>query len=425
MPHPARSTAMKGLLLAAAAGASACGSQPLPTRELTGASASAIQDGTADTAHTFAVAVVQRLSAQEWAYCSGALLAPNLVATARHCVAQLASSQIDCATSTFGALVPMGDVVVTTDAVVTPNSAFVGVESVVVPTDADQDKVCGNDIALLVLQSPIALPQYVTPVLSPPMTDQSAYSTSVTAIGYGIDTPTDTNATSAGTRRIKENVALRCIPNDDTFTDCFGDPSAGAIMTRGEFISGDASTCGGDSGSSAFEQGSFSQGKWVSFGLLSRGSVSTDGQTCVEPIYTRFDAWAPLLLQAANQAAATGDYAAPSWAVWAGSSDSGGAGSGKADGARCSANAECLSSNCVSLGTTSFVCASPCGTTACAPGFECSGGPGGFCFAGGPQPGEGSHRSGGCAVSGREPPGPPVLLPVLGLLALAAARRRS
>jgi secreted trypsin-like serine protease len=415
---------MKGLLLAVAAGACGCGAGSPPAGERTAASASAIQSGTPDSAHTFAVAVIQRQSAQQWAFCSGALLAPNLVATARHCVAQLANSFIDCATSTFGALVPTSELVVTTDAVVSGNTAFIGVASVVVPTDPGQDKVCGNDIALLVLQSPVALPQYVTPVLFPPMTDQSVYSTSVTAIGYGIYTPTDTNATTAGTRRIKENVALRCIPNDNTFTDCFGDPSAGTVMTRGEFISGDASTCEGDSGSSAFEQRNFSQGKWVSFGVLSRGSVSTDGQTCVEPIYTRFDAWAPLLLQAANQAAAAGGYAAPPWAVAAGSADSGGAGAGKADGVSCSANAECLSSNCVSLGTTSFVCASPCSSSACAPGFECSGGPGGFCFPSPPQGGEASRRSGGCAVGRGEPYRPAAVLAFLGLLAFAAARRR-
>jgi V8-like Glu-specific endopeptidase len=412
---------VKGLLLAAAAAACGCGAQPTPAGERTAESASAIQDGTADTVHTFAVAVVQSQGPQQWAFCSGALLAPNLVATARHCVAQIPNGTIDCATSTFGSLVPTADLGVTSDAVVA-GSTFVGVASVVVPDGPDQDKICGNDIALLVLESSIALPQYVTPVLYPPMTDQSVYSTSVTAIGYGIDTPTDTNATTAGTRRIKENVALRCIPNDNTFTDCFGDPGAAAVMTRGEFISGDASTCEGDSGSSAFEQGNFSQGKWVSFGLLSRGSVSTDGQTCVEPIYTRFDAWAPLLLQAANAAAAAGGYAAPPWAVSAGSPDSGAAGLGKADGVPCGANAECLSSNCVSLGTTSFVCASPCASTACAPGFECSGGAGGFCFPGSPQA---SRRSGGCAVAWRERSPGAALLAALGLLALAAARRQS
>jgi hypothetical protein len=338
-------------------------------------------------------------------------------------VAQLANPQIDCATSTFGPLVPTSDMAVTTDTVVTTNSAFVGVASLFVPTGPGQDKVCGNDIALLVLQSPVALPQYVTPALFPPMTDQGTYSTTVTAIGYGIDTPTDTNATSAGTRRIAENIALKCIPNDNTFTDCFGDPSAATIMTRGEFISGDKSTCEGDSGSSAFEQRSFSQGKWLSFGVLSRGSVSTDGQTCVEPIYTRFDAWAPLLLQAANEAAAMGGYAAPSWAVSAGSPDASATGSGKADGVPCSANAQCLSYNCVSLSTTGFVCASPCGMNACAPGFECSGGPGGFCFP--TPPDQGSRRSGGCALSSRQPSRPAAIVAVLGLLALAALRHGS
>ena len=124
----------------------------------------------------------------------------------------------------------------------------------------------------------------------------------VTAIGYGIDTPTDTTGASAGTRRIKENVKLTCIPNDTSFTDCFSDPTARQVLTASEFVSGD-STCEGDSGSGAFEQSNFDQGKWVAFGVLSRGGVSTDGTTCEQPIYSRFDAWGSLIVGAAQQAA--------------------------------------------------------------------------------------------------------------------------
>ena len=135
-------------------------------------------------------------------------------------VAQLGSTQIDCATSTFGALVPTSEMFVTTDSPVSMNSTFISVTKIIVPSGADQTKVCGNDIALLILSKPVTLPQYVTPVISPPMTDHSIYGTTVTAIGYGIDTPTDTQGASAGVRRIKENIQLLCIPNDSGFEDC-------------------------------------------------------------------------------------------------------------------------------------------------------------------------------------------------------------
>jgi V8-like Glu-specific endopeptidase len=399
----------------------ACGA-PAPAAEPTAQSSSAIQDGTTDTTHSFAVGVVQ-LQGQNAAFCSGALLAPNLVATARHCVAQIATTQIDCTSSTFGSVVSPSQMDVTADAVISGSSVFVGVTSILVPSAPGQDKVCGNDIALLILDRSIQLPRYVVPVLSPPMTDQSLYSTTVTAIGYGVDTPTDMGGTTAGTRRIKENISLRCIPNDATFTDCFSDPTARGIMTASEFISGDASTCEGDSGSSAYEQTNFAKGNWVSFGVLSRGGVSADGQTCIQPIYSRFDAWAALLLEAANQAAAAGGYNAPSWATAGAATSSSGtdSGSGRADGAGCAANGECLSNNCVSRDGQTFVCASTCGPSACAPGFQCVSG---YCF---PSPAEPTAKSGGCATVQGPAPGGPLSRTLAGglfLFALGAWRRR-
>jgi secreted trypsin-like serine protease len=255
------------------------------------------------------------------AFCSGVLLAPNLVATARHCVAQLSSTTIDCSTSTFGPLYPTGDVYVTAQPVISMHG-LVRATKVIVPTGSNQTSVCGNDLALIILEQNIDLPQYVQPIIDPPMTD-AQFQPKVTAIGYGVNTPTDTQGVSAGTRRIKENVQLLCIPNDQNFTDCFSDPTARSILTAGEFVSGD-STCEGDSGSGAFEQGNFDNGVWKAFGILSRGGVSTDGQTCEQPIYTRFDAWGPLILSAAQEAA---QAASPSYPLmaWAGGVGDGGA----------------------------------------------------------------------------------------------------
>jgi secreted trypsin-like serine protease len=312
--------------LLAAACAVSCSSSPAPADRVVMTS-SAIQGGTTDATHTFAVGVVQLAQeAQNMvAFCSGVLLAPNLVATARHCVAELTSTTIDCTSSTFGALYPASQVLVTIDTTITMNSAFKSVSKVIVPTGANQTAVCGNDIALMILDENITLPQYAEPVITPPMTD-AQYRPVVTAIGYGIDTPTDTQGNSAGIRRIREDVPLTCIPNDSSFTDCFTDPSAKSVLTAAEFVSGD-STCEGDSGSAAFEQGNFDNGKWLAFGVLSRGGVSQDGTTCDQPIYSRFDAWGSLIVGAAQQAAqqASANGAGYPLAVWAG-------GTGLADG---------------------------------------------------------------------------------------------
>jgi V8-like Glu-specific endopeptidase len=388
--------------------------------------ASPIQGGTEDTTDSFAVGVVQ-LMGNTVAYCSGALLAPNLVATARHCVAQLTSTEIDCSTSTFGAVVPTSNIYVTTSATIDlQTTRFYSVASVTVPSAANQAAVCGNDIALLILDKSITLPRYVVPAIDPPMTDHTAYSTSITAIGYGIDTPTDTQGTSAGIRRIKERVPLHCIPNDSTFVDCFSQPSVRQFMTAGEFWSGDGSTCEGDSGSSAYDQASFDEGQWVSFGVLSRGGVSADGQTCAQPIYTRFDAWASLIKGAAMQAAAEGGYTAPAWATGGSTApmldasapapdasaadgsgtakaDAGGTPPSKlADGAKCSANESCQSDTCYSLDGTSYVCVSPCGDPSCPAASQCVQG---YCFPTSPTPASATptsstSQSGGCNAAG-------------------------
>ncbi|HEX4515538.1 MAG TPA: trypsin-like serine protease, partial [Polyangiaceae bacterium] len=56
-----------------------------------------IQGGTLDTTDSFAVGVCAGAPGQCQLFCSGALIAPNLVMTARHCVNQPSSTSIDCA----------------------------------------------------------------------------------------------------------------------------------------------------------------------------------------------------------------------------------------------------------------------------------------------------------------------------------------
>jgi Trypsin len=400
-----RSFCAGALVLAEMAG---CGGAE-PSADPTGYSTSAIENGTVDAAHTFAVGIVQ--TGSRVSFCSGALLAPNLVATARHCVVEPTSAEIDCSVSVFGPTRSPSNFHVTTQTQITQTGDFAGVSKIVVPTGSDQNKLCGNDIALLILDRNIQLAQYVVPAIDPPMTDHVAYSTHVTAIGYGITSPTDTNGATAGVRRMKQNVGLVCIPNDTGFRPtCFNDPTASKVLSPNEFVSGDASTCEGDSGSGAYDQASFDQGKWVSFGVLSRGAVSPDNTTCIEPIYTRFDAWGPLLIDAANQAAAMGGYKVASWALQL------------QDGAPCSADRECVSKNCLSQDTKNFVCASPCSSGACAVGFNCTQG---FCL---PTPPPARAPSGACTAAPTDGsdnvPFHPAVATTLALLCLFVTRRR-
>jgi MYXO-CTERM domain-containing protein len=397
------------LALGAAGG---CGGAP-PSPEDTARTGSAIQGGASDASDDFAVAIVVNLgSSGQIAICSGVLLAPNLVATARHCVSQLSSDQVTCSSSNFGSVFSPSQFIVSNSAQLQQGAALYSVSKIVTPSGADHTSVCGNDIALLILSTNVQISQYVEPALAPPLTDHQTWATTVTAIGYGIDTPTDQKGASAGVRRIRQNIALACIPDDPAFPNCYsGAPTQ--LFTSNEFESGDG-TCEGDSGSGAFDQTQFNQGKWVSFGVLSRGGVSSDGMTCTGAIYSRFDAWSQLLVDTANEAATMGGYSPPSWAAR------------KDDGAACATNEECSSQNCVSLDGTNFVCASACSTSAtCTAGATCLGG---YCFSssatGAASSGSGKHS--GCAVADPTHPGPWRTAAALGILGLAvfAARRR-
>src|SRR5204863_6953487 len=131
------------------------------------------------------------------ALCSGALLAPNLVATARHCVAAIPSDGIvECPATRFGAVTSARNLVVTTDSDLSTATTGIAVSKVITPTASDQASVCGHDIALLILSKNVSLPSYVTPAIKPAITDHSAYSTTVTAIGYGVTSASDPTGAS-------------------------------------------------------------------------------------------------------------------------------------------------------------------------------------------------------------------------------------
>ncbi len=366
---------MKALsVVATAAALSACGSGTAGP-EVSAATTMAIQGGMDDTTHTFAVSVIRNGNGSTIALCSGVLLAPNLVATARHCVASISATAIECASTTFGDTYPTSALVVATDATLAQIRVVYDVDTIVVPPAA---AACGNDIALLVLKSNIVLPQYVTPTLNPPMTDHSVYSTMVTEIGFGVDTPADTMGTSSGTRRIIENVNLVCIPNDPSFVDCFSDPEEEQILSPREFVT-TGGACDGDSGSGAFDQRSFAAGEWVSFGVLSRGGVDHDAEVCTDEIYTRFDAWGSLLTDTARLAATRGGYPIPSWAgISTGAMSDAAAAKPDAtacfaSGELCNGDSDCCSVNCLSHDNgNTFLCVACDANNPCDQGYVCA-----------------------------------------------------
>jgi MYXO-CTERM domain-containing protein len=271
--------------------------------ERLGTQASAVQGGTMDTSasHNFAVGVANRLGG----VCSGTLIAPNLILTARHCVVPpTADESVSCADK-FAANIAPSSLFVTTEPNLYRAKNYYAASEIITP---ESTAFCGNDIALIVLEKniPATEAQPATPVVQFNMTD-ARLGGGITTIGYGITNP---SATDSGQRRIRENIPLLCIPGSKSI-DCTGD-NAKFSDDPAEFVT-EGYVCSGDSGSGAFDQHSFGQGTPYVLGALSRGPQTAD--KCLAAIYSRTDAHAKLIVDAAIKAAAKGHYAAPEWTL--------------------------------------------------------------------------------------------------------------
>jgi MYXO-CTERM domain-containing protein len=407
-----------------------------------GTQASAIQGGSVDTTHTFAVGVCAGSPGQCQFTCSGALIAPNVVISARHCVNQTPET-IDCKTATFGS--PLAAVssffITTSESMNQPDTGWHSVEKIVTPTPTS---MCGNDLSLFILSDVVSATEAtpITPAVQYPITDHNRYSTTVTAIGYGITAP---SSNTGGVRHIRENIQLGCIPGDPQL-DCGN--VTGTNVAAAEFVSGDG-TCEGDSGSSAYEQTSFNAGTFVSLGVLSRGGISADGTFCQGGIYTRLDSWRDLIVQTVTKAASLGGYPVPTWTLAVPPDPTPGGGSTKADsgkapnqgdsgssggagiGSDCTSNADCSSGVCRQGGNGPLVCSQTCDandSTTCPDGYACTSG---YCFAkptgGGSNHATTTTTTSGCSTAPalRDPTKPMGwLAAVLGLVAIRQRRKR-
>ncbi len=344
--------------------------------ERVAASSQAIQDGTTNTTDKYAVGVCQGTAGNCKAICSGALILPNVVATARHCVSD-SDSIIDCSKNpTFGARKP-DSFSVTTNVSMSgnPGSGWYGVRLIEFP---DDDHLCGNDIALLILNSPVpsSVTGPITPGVQYEMWDPDRYVPAFTAIGYGRTKP---DGKDSGTRRSKDNISILCVPGSD-------DMECPPHVNQKEFLGGDG-TCPGDSGSSAFDSVTYENGAPVSFGVLSRVKTSDDGTRCESSVYTRFDAHRDFVLKIAKIASNDWkDYPEPSWTAYmpprkpkpkdAGAPDSGPTTepSGLALGDSCESGDECSSGVCEDAGDGTYICTKACddtSDTSCPSGYEC------------------------------------------------------
>jgi MYXO-CTERM domain-containing protein len=336
--------------------------------------------------------------------CSGSLIAPNVVLTAHHCVANITNGNngVQCNSTGFSpATFPASQYFVTTKPSLTMNSAdYHSVREVKLPTT---DKLlCGQDQAILILSSPID-PAEATPLVprvDVPIEKGDEY----VAIGFG-GTNNNPNGNTAGIRRRRDNL----------FVSCVGKACPSLYVKEQELI-GQTGICEGDSGGPAIDM----QGRV--FGVTSRGPSD-----CSSPVYGHVFGWGQWIKDTVVYAAGLGNYPPPPWATGWPTDPA----YGFPVGAPCSQPADCPSNACYD-GYCTRLCVD---AAPCPDGFQCDAGAGNICVQN-PQPSTGSGKgttdggavddSSGCAMDADPTkPVPWFVGAVFVGLALAAQRRRS
>lgn len=310
----------------------------------TGHAVSPIEGGTVDDETT---AVVGVRDGAKGTLCTGTLVAPNLVLTALHCVAETSQptggTELSyCEVTQVGATTSPDELAVTTATSIdqAPEHGVVGV----LTTPEGESALCGRDLALLILASPLP-PEEASP-MTPRVDGSLEVGQLYSAFGFG---GTEEAGAGLGVRRRRDGLSIACVG------EACPDTSFVPEVAWNEWL-GQNGICPGDSGGPAVDEA----GQVI--GVASRGA-----QGCSDPVYGSTIAWSGWLMEGAAYASGLGELPLPAWAEGATLDPAFVA----PVGGLCASGADCYTGTCLKDDAGHY-CSRPCDEAyTCPPAYVC------------------------------------------------------